>query len=197
MVVFDAVTLLFLMTAEPTQVAASPLQVDVEILLAVDVSGSMNIEEAQIQRSGYVEAILHPDFIDAIKAGMLGRIAIGYFEWAGDVNLKSVVDWQLIEDAHSAREFARKIDKSATASRRGTSLSNAILFSTASIESNAFSGVRRVLDVSGDGPNNSGPPVRLVRDAALRRGIVINGLAVPIRPPPPSFIALDQYYKIA
>lgn len=191
---FQAVALLFLMTAGPTQVAAPPIQVDVEILLAVDVSGSMDIEEAQIQRSGYVDAISHPDFINAVKGGMLGRIAIGYYEWAGAVNVQSVVDWQLIENADDAREFAQKIDKPATGSRRGTSLSNAILFGAASIESNAFSGTRRVLDVSGDGPNNSGPAVAPIRDAALERGIVINGLAVLIRPSQP-FAALDQYYS--
>ena len=188
---FRALALLFCMSAH---VAAQPLEVDVEILLAVDVSGSMDLEEAQIQRSGYVEAIRHPDFISAIEGGMLRRIAIGYFEWAGSVNIQSVVNWQLIDDADDATEFAEKINKPVTGSRRGTSLSNAILFGSKSIESNVFSAARRILDVSGDGPNNTGPPIAPVRDAALERGIVINGLAVLIRPSA-SFVALDQYYK--
>ncbi|MCO5963681.1 DUF1194 domain-containing protein [Sinorhizobium meliloti] len=191
---FHALALLFSLIAGSTQVAAGPVQVDVEILLAVDVSGSIDIEEAQMQRSGYVEALRHPDFISAVRGGMLGRIAIAYFEWAGVVDEQSVVNWQLIEDPGDAEEFAEKIDKPITGSRRGTSLSNAILFATASIESNVFSGARRVLDISGDGPNNAGPEITPARDAALERGIIINGLAVLIRPSV-SFVALDRYYE--
>ena len=156
---YPILAFLFSLTAEPIQAAAPPVQVDVELLLAVDVSGSMDIEEAQIQRLGYVEALKHPDFINAVKGGRLGRIAIGYFEWAGAVNVQSVVDWRVIDDSDDAQEFAEQVDKPVRGSRRGTSLSNAILFGTRSLESNAFSGIRRVLDVSGDGPNNTGPPV--------------------------------------
>ncbi|WOS66059.1 DUF1194 domain-containing protein [Sinorhizobium fredii] len=190
----QALAVLAFLIAGTTQVAAGAIQVDVEIVLAVDVSGSIDIEEAQIQRTGYVEALRHPDFINAVRGGMLGRIAVAYFEWAGAVEAQSVVDWQLIEDAGDAAEFAEKVDKLITGSRRGTSLSNAILFGTASIVSNAFSGARRVLDISGDGPNNAGPAVTPARDAALERGIVINGLAVLIRPSA-SFVALDRYYR--
>ncbi|AGA11064.1 DUF1194 domain-containing protein [Sinorhizobium meliloti] len=186
--------LLFSLTTDPIQVAISHTQVDVELLLAVDVSGSMDIEEARTQRQGYVDALQHPDFIDAVKGGMLGRIAIGYFEWAGAVNVQSVVNWQVIDDAEDAKTFAEKVDKPVRGSRRGTSLSNAILFGTESIEANAFSGNRRVLDVSGDGPNNTGPPVSPIRNAALKRGIVINGLAILIRPSA-TMVALDQYYS--
>ncbi|MCO5965095.1 DUF1194 domain-containing protein [Sinorhizobium meliloti] len=174
--------------------AAPSTQVDVELLLAVDVSGSMDIEEARTQRSGYVEALRHPDFANAVKAGMLGRIAIGYFEWAGAVNAGSVVDWQLIDDLDDAQKFAEKIDKPVTGSRRGTSLSNAIRYGAASIDSNAFLGSRRVLDVSGDGPNNTGPPLSPARDAAVERGIIINGLAILIRPSA-SIAALDKYFS--
>lgn len=187
-------TLLALTVAPAQMTAAPPAQVDVELLLAVDVSASMDIEEARTQRLGYVEALKHPDFINAVKSGMLGRIAIGYYEWSGAANLQSVVQWQLIDDAEDAQRFAEKVDKPVTGSRRGTSLSNAILFGTQSIDSNAFSGARRVLDLSGDGPNNSGPAVAPARAAALERGIVINGLAVLIRPSV-SLTPLDQYYK--
>jgi hypothetical protein len=191
---YPILALLFSLNAEPIQAAAPPVQVDVELLLAVDVSGSMDIEEAQIQRLGYVEALKHPDFINAVKGGRLGRIAIGYFEWAGAVNVQSVVDWRVIDDSDDAQEFAEQVDKPVRGSRRGTSLSNAILFGTRSLESNAFSGIRRVLDVSGDGPNNTGPPVSPARQAAVERGIVINGLAVLIRPSA-TVARLDDYYK--
>jgi hypothetical protein len=186
--------LLFGIAAGSAQAAAPSVQVDVELLLAVDVSGSMDVEEARTQRLGYVEALRHPDFINAVKAGLLGRIALGYFEWAGAVNGGSVVDWQLIDDLEDAQNFAEKIDKPTTGSRRGTSLSNAILYGTASIDSNAFSGLRRVLDVSGDGPNNTGPLISPARDAALARGIIINGLAILIRPSA-SIAALDKYFS--
>lgn len=185
--------LILALSGSPMQTAAAPPDVDVELLLAVDVSGSMDMEEARVQRSGYVQALRHPDFINAIKDGFLGRIAIGYFEWAGMVNEASVVGWQVIESPEDADAFAAMIDARPIGPRRGTSLSNAILFGTTLIESNAFSGVRRVLDISGDGPNNTGPPVPPARDDAISRGIVINGLAIMIRP---SFSTgpLDQYY---
>ena len=116
-------TLLALTVAPAQMTAAPPAQVDVELLLAVDVSASMDIEEARTQRLGYVEALKHPDFINAVKSGMLGRIAIGYYEWSGAANLQSVVQWQLIDDAEDAQRFAEKVDKPVTGSRRGTSLS--------------------------------------------------------------------------
>jgi len=190
---WSILALILSLGSSPMQTAAAPPDVDVELLLAVDVSGSMDMEEARVQRSGYVQALRHPDFINAIEGGYLGRIAIGYFEWAGLVNEASLVGWQVIENAKDADAFASLIEARPIGPRRGTSLSNAILFGTNLIESNAFSGTRRVLDISGDGPNNTGPPVPPARDAALARGIVINGLAIMIRP---SFSTgpLDEYY---
>ncbi|WP_331374748.1 DUF1194 domain-containing protein [Sinorhizobium chiapasense] len=176
----------------PTQAAAEE-EVDVELVLAVDMSGSMDMEEARVQRSGYLDALRHPDFVNAVKGGYLGRIAIGYFEWAGLVNEDSVIAWQVIDDAEDAEAFAARLQARPVGTRRGTSISSAILFGTSLIDSNAFSGVRRILDISGDGPNNTGPPVGPARVAALSRGIVINGLAIMIRPSG-TVGSLDRYY---
>ncbi|NVD42824.1 DUF1194 domain-containing protein [Ensifer sp. HO-A22] len=172
--------------------AAEP--VDVELMLAVDISGSMDLEEAHVQRTGYVEALRHPDFVAAVKGGYLGRIALGYFEWAGLVNENSVIAWQVIDDAEDAKAFAAKLEARPIGTRRATSLSNAISFATSLIEGNEFSGTRRILDISGDGPNNTGPPVISARTDTLARGIIINGLAIMIRPSV-SFGPLDRYYR--
>ncbi|MDK1373518.1 MULTISPECIES: DUF1194 domain-containing protein [unclassified Sinorhizobium] len=173
---------------------AAPSDVDLELVLAVDMSGSMDMEEARVQRLGYLGALRHPDFINAIKGGYLGRIAISYFEWAGLVNEESVLDWQVIADAADVEAFTARLESRPVGTRRGTSISNAILFGTNLIESNAYSGARRVLDLSGDGQNNTGPLVAPARAAALERGIIINGLAIVIRPSN-SGVPLDQYYS--
>lgn len=187
------IALILALSGSPIQTAAMAADVDVELLLAVDMSGSMDMEEARVQRSGYLQALRHPDFINAVQGGLLGRIAIGYFEWAGLVNEASVVNWQVIENAADAEDFAAKLEARPIGTRRGTSISNAILFGTGLIDSNAFSGARRVIDVSGDGPNNTGPPVTPARNDAVSRGIIINGLAILIRPSV-STGPLDQYY---
>ncbi len=182
------------LTAAPVAVAADAAsEVDVELVLAVDMSGSMDIEEARIQRSGYVEAIRHPDFTNAVTGGLIGRIAISYFEWAGSVNETSLVEWQIIENARDAADFADRLEARPVFTRRGTSISNAISYATGLIEANGLAGMRRVIDVSGDGPNNMGPPITPARDSAIAAGIVVNGLAILIRP---SGItgSLDRYY---
>lgn len=176
-----------------TATVASDTQVDVALVLAVDMSGSMDIEEAQIQRLGYVEALRHPEFIDAVTGGLTGRITISYFEWAGSVNQTSVVDWQLIEDADDAAAFADQLASRPVFTRRGTSISNAISFASKLITASPYQGMRRVIDVSGDGPNNLGPPVDPARNAAVASGIVINGLAILIRPSGGAG-SLDRYY---
>ncbi|RVJ05273.1 DUF1194 domain-containing protein [Sinorhizobium medicae] len=185
--------LILALSGAPIQSAAISADVDVELLLAVDMSGSMDMEEARVQRSGYLQALRHLDFINAVQGGLLGRIAIGYFEWAGLVNEASVVSWQVIESSADAEAFAGKLEARPIGTRRGTSISNAILFGSDLIDSNAYSGTRRVIDISGDGPNNTGPPVTPARNDALSRGIIINGLAILIRPSV-STGPLDRYY---
>ncbi|RVL94203.1 DUF1194 domain-containing protein [Sinorhizobium meliloti] len=190
---FRVFSLILALIANAAHSFAAPPDVDLELVLAVDMSGSMDMEEARVQRSGYVETLRHPDFINAVEGGRLGRTAIGYFEWAGLVNEASVLGWKVIDSAADAEAFAAKLAARPLGTRRGTSVSNAILFGTNFIESNAFSGARRILDLSGDGHNNSGPPVPPARAAALERGIVINGLAILIRPSG-STVPLDRYY---
>lgn len=176
-----------------TAAMAAGQEVDIELVLAVDVSRSMDLDELQVQRSGYVEALRHPDVIKAIQTGLVGRIAVTYFEWGGDVDPAARVDWQLIETAEDAAAFAAKVEASTVNRLRGTSISSAIGFGGGLFEQNAFQGMRQVIDVSGDGPNNRGLPVIAARDAALASGIVINGLAIMIRPSS-AIVALDQYY---
>jgi hypothetical protein len=173
--------------------AASGEEVDVELLLAVDMSGSMDVEEAHIQRAGYLEALRHKDFINAVRGGLTGRIAISYFEWAGSINESSRVDWHVIASAADAEAFAAEIEARPVTTRRGTSIANALIQGTGMIENNAYSGLRRVIDVSGDGPNNLGPPVLPARAMALQTGIVINGLAIIVRPTGVG-VKLDRYY---
>ncbi|MFD1328673.1 DUF1194 domain-containing protein [Mycoplana ramosa] len=180
--------------AEPRDAAAeSGTAVDLELVLAVDISGSMDLEEAQIQRAGYVAALTHPEFLAAIREGFNGRIAISYFEWGGIIGQNSQLPWSLIATADDAARFAELIRKRPFASLRGTSLSAAIAYGSKLFDANGFAGARRVIDISGDGPNNYGAPVTPARDAATALGIVVNGLAIMVRPSA-GFGPLDRYY---
>ncbi|CAN7646105.1 DUF1194 domain-containing protein [Mesorhizobium sp. LjNodule214] len=180
--------------AAPLPVPADTIAVDVELVLAVDISLSMNEKEFALQRAGYVEALRHPDFIKAVRSGTNGRIALAYFEWAGTVRDDAILAWQIIDGSDSANAFADRIAARPFRSFRGTSISGALAFGTGLFEKAAFAGARRVIDISGDGPNNIGPPVTATRDAALAKGIVINGLPILISPSP-TFSHLDSYYE--
>jgi hypothetical protein len=168
-------------------------EVDVELVLAVDTSRSMDYEEARIQREGYLAAITHKEFIEAVKGGMAGRIAISYFEWAGDVVEGSLIDWQIIESEADAVAFANKLASRPIEMQRRTSISAALAQGASLLASNPFQGMRQVIDVSGDGANNSGSPVEPARNKAVGAGIVINGLAIMLRPSGTPG-GLDQYY---
>lgn len=162
--------------------AAPDSGVDLELVLAVDVSLSMDTEEQALQRSGYVAALRDPAILKAIKSGPNGRIAVTYIEWAGPPFQQVVVPWTLIHDAASAQAFASALEAQPISRLRMTSISSALLFSKRELDRNAFRGLRRVIDVSGDGPNNSGPPVTPVRDEIIKDGVVINGLPILLRP---------------
>ncbi|MBP2445180.1 DUF1194 domain-containing protein [Rhizobium leguminosarum] len=168
-------------------------EVDVTLVLAVDTSRSMDFEEIGIQREGYVEALKHKEFIDAVKGGLTGRIAISYFEWAGYVVQDSVIDWQVIETEEDAIAFADKLEARPIATQRRTSISTAIAQGASLIVSSPFPSRRQVIDVSGDGPNNSGNPVIYARDKAVDAGMIINGLAIMLRPSDAPN-GLDTYY---
>ncbi|MDQ6432642.1 DUF1194 domain-containing protein [Mesorhizobium sp. LHD-90] len=184
--------LLFCLGCEPMPVAAE-MPVDVELVLAVDVSRSMDVEEFALQRAGYVEAIRHPAFVAAVRAGRRGRIAITYFEWAGTVREESLVAWHIVDGPESAVAFASVLAERPFGGYLGTSISGALDFATGLFDSDTADGTRRVIDVSGDGPNNTGLPVTAARDRAVAAGVVVNGLPILIRP---SFTLpdLDRYY---
>lgn len=152
--------------------------VDLELVLAIDVSRSIDTEEAQLQRQGYIRAFRDPEVIHAIKTGMLGRIAVGYFEWAGVDPVRVVIDWTLIADEASALAFADRLAQDTPIPERRTSITKALTFARGWFDGNGFEGTRRVVDVSGDGPNNWGGLVTEARDAAVADGITINGLPI-------------------
>lgn len=174
-------------------------RVDVELVLAVDASNSMDEEEFAMQRAGYVMALRDPAFANAVLAGVEGRIAVTYFEWSGSVRQDSIVPWQIIDGAASAALFADKVEaRPLGGSGGGTSISDAVAFGASLFDQSAVTGARRVIDISGDGPNNTGKPVAAVRDAAISRGIIINGLPILIRPSQLTakvFGGLDLYYS--
>jgi len=172
--------------------------VDLELVLAVDVSGSIDEQEGRLQRQGYVDAIADPEVVAAIKSGILGRIAVSYIEWAGQGWQQTVLDWTIIDNAASARNFAARLAAGRVGFGPWTSISEAIEYSTAMIEGNAIEGTRRIIDISGDGPNNTGGLVGPARKAAIARGLSINGLVIVNnrlnygRIPMPN---LDLYYR--
>ena len=161
-----------------TIASAQKLEVDLQLALGSDVSRSVDQEEATLQRQGYIRAFNHPTVIGAIKRGPLGRIAVTYFEWGGEQNIKTIVGWTLINDAKSARNFAKRLSLEAPISARRTGISGAINFALIQITTNKFSSTRKVIDLSGDGANNSGILVNLARDRAIKKGFTINGLPI-------------------
>ncbi|MEJ0097364.1 MAG: DUF1194 domain-containing protein [Bauldia sp.] len=182
-----------------TPALAAATAVDVELVLAVDVSRSMDMDEQRVQRDGYVDAFRNPDIIQAITSGPIGQIAVTYFEWSGPDFQAVAAPWTLIRNAADAAAFADKLAAAPINREMRTSISGALGFGAAQFDGNGFTAERRAIDVSGDGPNNAGPPVVPVRDAVVAKGIVINGLPILLRP---SMHAdafglpnLDQYYQ--
>jgi len=193
-----AVVATVLIAAPRATATAAPQHVDLELILAVDVSESMDKEEAWLQRDGYIKAITDPRVIAAIRSGVFGRIAVAYVEWSGAAEQHPVAGWTPIGSAAGARAFAAALSRAPIGTGRWTSISGAIDFAVPMFEVNGYEGTRRVIDVSGDGNNNHGRPVTLARDAATARGITINGLPVIHKrfnfswPPIPY---LDEYFR--
>jgi hypothetical protein len=162
-----------LAAAEPA-LAAEP--VDVELILAVDVSLSMSPMELEIQRKGYAAALTNDGVIQAIKDGTYGKIAVTYVEWAGQTSQHIVVPWTAIASASDAEAFVEKLTANPPNSARRTSISSALQFAGDLFAESSFRGLKRVVDVSGDGANNQGPAVAEIRDEIVAQGITINGL---------------------
>jgi hypothetical protein len=167
-------------------------------VLAVDVSYSMDPEEQALQREGYITGITSRDFMQALRGGQHGKVAVTYFEWAGPYDQKIVVPWRLIEGPESADAFANEIARAPYRRASRTSISGALNFAKPLFDASGFGGFRRVIDVSGDGANNSGPFVTVARDDVLAAGLTINGLPIMLKRPN-SFTMdvenLDVYYE--
>jgi hypothetical protein len=179
-------------------VAAADLPVDLELVLAVDVSGSMDLDEQRLQRAGYLRAIVHDDVLDAVLSGPQQRIALTYMEWAGPGSQTVVVPWQVVDGADAAKRFTDRLADAPLGRTRFTSISAALLFAADLFDGNGFAGERQIIDISGDGPNNSGVPVAPVRDEITDRGIVVNGLPIMIKNSQLTTVTgfdLDVYYE--
>ena len=155
---------------------AQDIEVDVELVLAADVSRSMSPHELEIQRRGYAEAITSDEVMGTIGNGMIGRIAVTFMEWAGSDLQNVVVPWTLIDSPEDAQAVAEMLTAQFHGNMRRTSISSALTEASTLFDDNGFLGLRQIIDVSGDGPNNSGGPVVPARDAVLAKGIIINGL---------------------
>lgn len=173
-------------------------EVDVELMLAVDISQSMDTDEQEIQRAGYVAALTSAEFLDAIKVGPIGRIAVAYMEWGGIDEHFLVANWTVIQDTESASSFAAQIAESPLRQVQRTSITSALEKSVELIQTNAYTSLRQVIDISGDGPNNQGGSVTEMRDRLLSTGVTINGLPLMMKAEQSTWQAmlhLDYYYE--
>jgi hypothetical protein len=161
------------------QQAAAQQKVDLELILMVDGSGSVDDNEFVLQRLGYVHALRNPRVISAIGSGPLGRIAIAYVEWSGADLKVPIVPWTLLGDKASIEAVARRLEKEPRVLYSGgTAIGDAILYGARSLQTNAYQGKRRVIDLSGDGPDRDGLPAIFGRDRAVAMGITVNGLPI-------------------
>ncbi len=183
----------------PARAAGPP--VDVALVLAVDVSGSVDEVEAREQRDGYVEAMIDPIVVRAIQANMLGRIVVAYVEWSGASDQRTLIGWTLIDGPEAAHRFSAALAEQPISSGMWTSISGAIDHASSLFDELGHEALRKVIDVSGDGPNNRGRPVEQARDDAVAKGIIINGVPIyndrpqPWTIPTPVQFGLDRYYK--
>jgi Protein of unknown function (DUF1194) len=159
----------------------SAIPVDIELVIAVDVSYSMDPDEQALQREGYVLALTSREFMRALREGANGKIAVTYFEWAGQFDQKIIMPWRLIEGPESADAVAAEIARAPYRRASRTSISGALRFAKPLFDNSGYRGLRRVIDVSGDGANNSGPLVAPMRDEVLAAGITINGLPIMLK----------------
>src|SRR5258708_4664360 len=172
--------------------------VDVELILAVDVSYSMDMDELAIQREGYAQAIVSKEFLQALKSLPNGKIALSYFEWAASSDQKIIIPWRVIDGPGTADAGANEIMKTPIRRASRPSSSGAIYFAMPLVDDNPDHGAGRAIDISGDGPNNNGAPIIGARDEALAKGIVINGLPIMVKEPSYSTMDIDNldwYYE--
>jgi Protein of unknown function (DUF1194) len=177
-------------------------EVDLLLVLSSDVSRSVDAPKFKLQRDGYASAIINPRVIQAIRSGALGKIGVSFVEWSGVGAQKIVIDWTVIRDEATAKDFSAQIIEAPRAFADRTSISGGIDFAMAQLARAPFQSSRHTIDVSGDGTNNSGRDVADARDEALAKGVTINGLVILSERPmswnadhtnPPG--GLDAYYR--
>ncbi len=185
-----------------TQPARAAEEVDLLLVLSSDVSRSIDAPKFKLQRDGYAAAIVNPRVVQAIRSGALGRIAVSLVEWSGVGAQKIVIDWTVVRDEASAKDFSAQIVEAPRAFADRTSISGGIDFAMAQLNRAPYQANRHTIDVSGDGTNNSGRDVADARDEALAKGVTINGLVILSERPmswnadhtnPPG--GLDTYYR--
>ena len=173
-------------------------EVDLALALAIDISGSIDPDEARLQREGYVQAFRDPVIVKAILGGSRGRIAVAYYEWSDSYIQRLLVDWTVLDSEAAIRAFTERLSEAPISISRRTSISGAIRYAIPLFARGPFEAERKVLDISGDGSNNDGGLVTDQRHEALKERIVINGLPIMNdRPNPFGFPAesdLDRYY---
>ena len=183
----------------PIPAIADEVVVDLELILAVDVSNSIDHNEARLQRDGYIAALGDESVVAAILAGSNGRIALAYVEWAGIDHFEVIVGWHLVDSDESAAQFAARLNAAAVTRAQTTATGAAIDRAAASFAGNGFAGARRVIDISGDGIANTGPRVERARDRAVAAGITINGLPITSDPDNPhnlpNKVDLARYWR--
>jgi hypothetical protein len=181
-----------LTSAAAQQKAANDIEVDLELVLAVDISWSMDAAEQRLQREGYIAAFSDPETLQAIRGGALGRIAVTYVEWAGASIQSVVVPWRLLDDRDDIDRFLAELATAPLQRRQRTSISGVVQAAMPMLDNNGYRGLRRVIDVSGDGPNNQGIVVTEARDAAVAADITINGLPLLLSRGGPSQFNIDD-----
>jgi Protein of unknown function (DUF1194) len=175
---------------QPRLFAVESVTVDVALVLAIDVSGSVSQGRIMLQRQGYSDALCHPGFLEAVRSGPTGRVALTFVQWSEARRQEQSVEWRVIQDAATARQFAQAITDAERPMPGWTSISAAIDYSVRLIASSGLTAQRRVIDVSGDGSNNDGREVTAARDDAVAAGITVNGLPIVEVEP-----GLDDYYR--
>ncbi len=187
----------FLITGSPASVAA--IDVDLELVLAVDISFSVDESEARKQRDGYVAALQSEEVVDAIRSGPRGRIAVTYVEWADSSMQRIVAPWTIIQSQADAAAFAKQVQDAPFVQGHYTAIGSMLERAMGLFATNNAKGLRRVVDISGDGPQNQGANLETARQRAAAQDIVINGLPIisekqnPWRPR--VSVEIDNYYR--
>lgn len=175
--------LLMIMGLVAAQQASAQMreEVDVALVLAVDISHSMDTDEQALQRSGYMTAITSPEVMSAIRSGLTGKIAVSYLEWAGSASQSVLIDWQIIASPEDAENFASILGEAPIRRAYRTAIGDALLFSAQQFDTLPVAAMKKVIDISGDGPNNQGTLAPIARDEVVAKGIVINGLPLKLK----------------